>query len=87
MRCHICDKALSDTEVSWNKDLGEYEPCAVCLEIALDAAYSGDFKADEEVSEEIPDDIFPVAPILEADQYRSTFDGSDYVAPEERDDE
>lgn len=39
MRCDICDKALSDKEVAWNEDIGTWEPCTVCLDIALDAAY------------------------------------------------
>lgn len=47
MRCHICDKELSDKEVSYNEDLQGYEPCTECLDIALDAAYSGGVPDDE----------------------------------------
>lgn len=48
MRCAICDRALSDAEVQWNKDTETFEPCSTCLEIALDAAYSGGFDPDGE---------------------------------------
>lgn len=48
MRCHICDRALSDTGIVYNKTIGGYEPCPVCLEAALDAAYSKGFSPDEE---------------------------------------
>jgi len=48
MRCAICDRALSDTEVQWNKDTETFEPCSTCLEVALDAAYSGGFTPDGE---------------------------------------
>lgn len=46
MRCNICDRALSDTEVVWNKDINTYEPCSTCLEVAMDAAYSQGFTPD-----------------------------------------
>ena len=48
MRCAICDRALSDTEVVFNKDLDAYEPCSTCLEVAMDAAYSQGFSPDGE---------------------------------------
>lgn len=48
MRCNICDRALSDTEVVFNKDLDAYEPCSTCLEVAMDAAYSQGFSPDGE---------------------------------------
>lgn len=48
MRCAICDRVLSDAEVQWNKDTETFEPCSTCLEIALDAAYSGGFDLDGE---------------------------------------
>lgn len=64
MRCHICDRALADTEVIFNKDLigrdgrvGAYEPCSTCLDIAMDAAFSQGFQGgDEENYEELGDD-------------------------------
>jgi hypothetical protein len=65
--------------VNWNKDLGCYEPCATCLEIALDAAYSGGFSPDDEEIEEEIGDAFGdgTAPILDVESYRSVFDHSD----------
>jgi hypothetical protein len=48
MRCHICDKQLSDKEGAYNKDLQAREPCSICLEIAMDAAYSDGFQYDED---------------------------------------
>ncbi len=51
MRCAICDKELSDKEVIWNSDLKGYEPCTVCLDAAMDAAYPGGVpdEGDEEL--------------------------------------
>lgn len=43
MRCYICDRRLTDKEISYNEDLGRDEPCTTCLDVALDAAYSGGF--------------------------------------------
>lgn len=58
MRCNICDKALSDTEVVFNKGLNDYEPCSTCLEIAMDAAFSqGYHRPDDEIAVEIGDEF------------------------------
>lgn len=46
MRCNICDRALSDAEVVFNKDIDTYEPCSTCLEVAMDAAFSQGFSPD-----------------------------------------
>jgi len=40
VRCSCCDKQLSDKEVIWNTDLDDYEICTICLDAALDAAFS-----------------------------------------------
>ena len=48
MKCHICDKEISDLEIVWNKETKSYEPCPVCLDIAFDAAFSNGFNRDEE---------------------------------------
>lgn len=48
MRCHICDKDLSEKEVIYNEDLKAYEPCTTCLDIALDAAYSDGYKTEDD---------------------------------------
>lgn len=47
MKCHICDKELSDKETNYNEDLKGYEPCTICLDIAMDAAYGQHTEDDE----------------------------------------
>jgi hypothetical protein len=47
VRCNICDKPLSEKEVSWNDDIKTFEPCTTCLDVALDAAY-GQHRPDDE---------------------------------------
>ncbi len=49
-RCYICDKALSDKEVLFNKELNQQEPCTYCLDIAMDAAYGRGSGEEEEFS-------------------------------------
>jgi len=39
---------MSDKEVSYNDDLQTWEPCAECLEIALDAAYCDGFDEEDD---------------------------------------
>lgn len=34
---------MTDKEVNYNEDLQQDEPCTTCLDVALDAAYSGGF--------------------------------------------
>jgi len=51
MKCHICDRDLSDKETIYNEDLQAYEPCTTCLDIALDAAYCNGFSIEHD---EIP---------------------------------
>jgi hypothetical protein len=58
MRCHICDKQLSDKEGAYNKDLQAREPCSYCLEIAMDAAYSDGYQYDEDYREVVVDADF-----------------------------
>lgn len=48
MRCKCCNHALTDKEVVWNDDLDDFELCTTCLDIALDAAYSGGFNEYDE---------------------------------------
>ena len=47
MRCNVCDRPLSEAEVIWNEDLKTFEMCTTCLDISLEAAFSGDFKRQE----------------------------------------
>jgi hypothetical protein len=46
MRCYICDSALS--EVHYNSDHQDYEPCGFCLEIIKDAIGSDVASARED---------------------------------------
>lgn len=48
MRCSCCDKQLTDKEIVWNKELGQWEICSFCLESAMDAAYSNGFQQDND---------------------------------------
>lgn len=47
IKCHICDKDLTDKEVQYNKDLKCWEPCMNCWDVILDAAYSDGFQYDD----------------------------------------
>lgn len=47
MRCNICDRELTDKEVSYNDELPGFEPCTECLDVALDAAFSGGIPGDD----------------------------------------
>lgn len=31
MKCHICDATLGETEVKYNHNYKEFEPCGTCL--------------------------------------------------------
>lgn len=48
MHCNICDRLLTEKEIVWNKELQAWEPCGVCLDIAMDAAYSDGFQYDDD---------------------------------------
>ena len=48
MRCNCCDRALTEKEVIFNPEIKTWELCTTCLEIALDAAYSGDFRHEDD---------------------------------------
>lgn len=49
MKCNVCDRQLGEKEISWNKDINNFEMCGECLEVALDAAFSDGFlKEDDE---------------------------------------
>lgn len=49
---------MSDKELKWNDDLEDWELCSFCFEIAMDAAYSGEFRYDEDEFEFAVDDEF-----------------------------
>ena len=61
MRCNCCDKILTDAEIQWNKELGTWEMCSICLDISLDAAYSDGFQDDG-------DDTLVIEPIDTSDE-------------------
>ena len=63
MKCAICDKDLSEKEVSWNKELKAFEPCGECLDIAFDAAFSDGFARPDD------DDAFVI--IDDNDEYEN----------------
>lgn len=48
MHCNICDKMLTEKEISFNDDLDTFDPCSECLEIALDAAYCDGFQVEDD---------------------------------------
>ena len=48
MRCSCCDKVMNEKEIQWDKERQEWELCSVCLDIALDAAYSDGFQNSDE---------------------------------------
>ena len=52
MRCHICDRDMSEPEVQYIPETETFDCCSVCLEIAMDAAYCDGF-VKEESSEEV----------------------------------
>lgn len=33
MHCHICDAILGESEIKYNKDCQEFDPCSYCLQI------------------------------------------------------
>lgn len=57
MHCYICDRQLSDAEIIWNSDYKQWEPCGECLEISLDAAFSGGFNPDYKEITETPAEV------------------------------
>lgn len=76
MRCHVCDKALTDTEIQASPSGHGYEPCSVCMEIALDAAYCDGFVREDPLEEiELDDD--GSLDTLELDTFRTVFDHCD----------
>lgn len=77
MRCHICDKVLTEAEIQPMPDKKGYEPCSVCLEIALDTAYSDGFVREEPLDDPelqllFGDGTVPI--LLDTDPLQSEFD-------------
>lgn len=48
MHCNCCDRQLPDKEIIWNEELGAWELCSTCLEIAMEAAYCDGFQTEDD---------------------------------------
>lgn len=46
MKCHICDATLSESEVKYNRQAQEWEPCGVCLHI-INEVFEDPIEEDE----------------------------------------
>ena len=79
MRCHCCDRALSDTEIQILPDK-TFEMCTTCLEISLDAAYSDGFVREDPPEEQELEDVYGSGAVetLDIDTFRSYYDNTDY---------
>lgn len=80
MRCHICDKSLTEEEIQTAPD-GSYEPCSVCMNIILETAYSDGFTRPGDEFEEIEDEGSEVE-TLDEETYRSVYDHCDFSLPD-----
>jgi hypothetical protein len=80
MRCHICDKALTEAEIQYIPQTKEFDCCSTCLEVAMDAAYCDGFVKEDPLDDPELEEQFGngATEILDPDTYRSTFDHSDY---------
>ena len=47
MRCHICNTQLNPSEIQWNKDHKDWEPCTTCLD-EIDKVFSDDTEKEIE---------------------------------------
>lgn len=46
MRCYICDNELSENEIELDEE-NKSEPCATCLKVIHDTAYSEGFEPND----------------------------------------
>lgn len=80
MRCHICDKSMTDQEIQIAPDGKTFEPCAVCMAVILETAYSDGFVKEEDLSVELGEDDIgsgAVEVLDDNESYRSVFDHCD----------
>ena len=87
MHCNICDKIMSDSEIQVAPDGKGYEPCAVCMDVILDAAYSDGFTKEGSIEED-PDveyDSDSDVETLDEGVHRTIFSRIDYEAQDEDD--
>lgn len=77
MRCHICDKTLTDVEIQRTPDNESFEPCSVCMEIIMDTAYCDGFVREEPLDEPELEDEFGAGAveILDLETFRTSFYG------------
>lgn len=55
MKCHICDRQLSETEIQYNTDHGDFDPCGVCLEVIQSCFEPAD---EEEITEQLDEELW-----------------------------
>lgn len=79
MRCHICDKAMSEKEIQVSPDGVTYEPCATCMDVIIDAAYSDGFTKEDPLDDPELQEAFGDGAVetLDIETYRSVFDHCD----------
>lgn len=88
MRCNCCDRVLGDAEIQLAPD-NSFEPCATCMEIIMDTAYSDGFTRPVDEEFELEEDeefdaldlgVEEVENFDDDTEYRSYFDHCD-VSP------
>ena len=79
MRCAICDKALSESEIQFTPDSKTFEPCSVCIEIIMDTAYCDGFTKEDPLDDPELDDLYGSGTVetLDSDIYTSVIDKTD----------
>lgn len=84
MRCYICDKALTDVEIQMSPDGHSYEPCGICMEIALDAAYSDGVVIEESLDDPDLNNQFGSGAVetLDPTSFVSSFDEASGFRPD-----
>ena len=50
MRCHICNAVLTPSEVQWNSQHEDWDPCGRCLQ-AIDEVFND--RSEEEIEQEL----------------------------------
>jgi hypothetical protein len=48
MRCYICNRALSEKEISLDEQTLKTEPCGECLEVIYDTAYPSGYDPNDD---------------------------------------
>lgn len=77
MKCHICDRDMSDTEIQYIPGTKTFDCCGTCLTIAMEAAYCDGFVKEDplELEPEIETKYGNGAvPVLDAGVFSSQLD-------------